>query len=369
MPSNNWWMLVPFLGALLASAQPSPNSPAPGWQPPPLSGSEEALERYQELSGKTLLRPASLPSLPESITADLPTNKDQALARIENDLAKSGIQMVQDGPHFVRVYPQGMSFTLSEVPLRGAELSASGKGEMIPTGAINFPATALDQVLTIYAELRNRTILRTAILPPAVIKLKTASPLTREEVAYAMTTVLALNGISAVDDGEHFVQVVIRAQLKQVKTLAPKPLAGATLLDPKRIPKVGAGEVRPLTKGTAERAMERARQLFYDFLRLPDPRHLYAERLAKLYADLSDKEVVPSANLGTTFITFFVQTPLTKDELLYGIQTTLELNNLTIVPIDEKTLRLGPISEMTEGTRRGVVATPPTSDRSTARPR
>ncbi|MGH7972263.1 MAG: hypothetical protein ACREIC_26425, partial [Limisphaerales bacterium] len=67
--------------------------------------------------------------------------------------------------------------------------------EVLPAGTINFPATDLNQVLQIYAELVGRTVLRPTSLPAPTITLKTQTPLTRHEAVQAFDAVLALNGI------------------------------------------------------------------------------------------------------------------------------------------------------------------------------
>ncbi len=44
---------------------------------------------------------------------------------------------------------------------------------------------------------------------------------------------------------------------------------------------------------------------------------------------------------GRRKIDFEAQTPLTKAELRYAIETTLRLSQLTIVRVDEKSIRAG----------------------------
>ncbi len=83
---------------------------------------------------------------------------------------------------------------------------------IIPAGTINFPATDINQVLPIYAELVNRTILRPSTLPAAPITLKTQTPLTRREAIDALNAVLGMNGIAMVNIGEKFVKAVPSAQ-------------------------------------------------------------------------------------------------------------------------------------------------------------
>jgi general secretion pathway protein D len=84
----------------------------------------------------------------------------------------------------------------------------SSPEEMIPAGTIDFRAVDLNQVLQVYAELRNRTILRPASLASAPIVLKTQTALTKREAIQALDAVLALNAIAMIDVGEKFVKAV-----------------------------------------------------------------------------------------------------------------------------------------------------------------
>ena len=79
--------------------------------------------------------------------------------------------------------------------------------EMVPAGYINFQGVDVSQVLDIYAQLVNRTLIRGAV-PGAQIILKTQTPLTKTEAIEALQAVLALNGIAVVNIGEKFVKVL-----------------------------------------------------------------------------------------------------------------------------------------------------------------
>ncbi len=87
--------------------------------------------------------------------------------------------------------------------------------ETTPPGMINFRAVDLNDVLTLYSELVNRTILRPTTLPAVLITLKNQTLLTKHEAIQALDAVLALNGISIVPMGEKFVKVVPSAQANQ----------------------------------------------------------------------------------------------------------------------------------------------------------
>ena len=76
-------------------------------------------------------------------------------------------------------------------------------------------------------------------------------------------------------------------------------------------------------------------------MRLPDPAKRSARRLLTLYAVLAGKTAVQSKDFDGAAIWFHVETPLTKRELLYAIETTLALDSLMIVPVDDQHIRLG----------------------------
>jgi hypothetical protein len=328
---------------------------------PSLAGAD-TLDVYGQLTGKTVLRPSTLPRLPDSITADLSADKTNAIARIESAFAERGLELVQDGPHFVRVFGKEARNSLTNAPLRGAELAPSKGQETGPSGMIDFNQADLSQVLEIYAALSQRTVLRPVTLPAPPVTLKTRGGLTRPEVVYAIATVLALNGICLVDDGARFVQVVPMVQRDQVNLRAPKPEPGAKLFDPKKVPSMGVAGV-PVPRTETERIeqeYERLRKAFYDFMHLPDPSRRPARRLLGLYADLAGKTPVPSRNFDGASIWFHVETPLTKGELLYAIETTFTLHNLAIIPVDDHKVRLGHISEVLRNNGGRLERVPPT---------
>jgi hypothetical protein len=295
---------------------------------------DNAFRTYADLTGKTVLRSSHLRIPSDLDLSGLPPDKASAIARIESLLVTNGILFLQDGPHFVRVFPTERSDLTMSPPLRGTELSKLAGQEIIPGGAINFPAVGLEQVLSIYAELRNRTVLRPSRLPPLAVHLRTACPLNRDEAAYAFTTVLELNDIVVVDDGDHFMQVVPKGQANRVRVKAPRARPNAPLLDPKSIPVVGFVRTYSPTAATAESSLAD----------LPRAQSHCAERLLAFYGELAGKKTNPSPDLGNTFLHFATQTPLSREEVLYAIETTLALNQLAVIT-ENDTVRLGELSE------------------------
>ncbi len=295
---------------------------------------DNALRTYADLMGKTVLRSSRLRIPSDLDLSGLPPDKASAIARIESLLVTNGVTFLQDGPHFVRVFPTERSDLTKSLPLRGTELSKVAGQEIIAAGTINFPAADLEQVLSIYTELRNRTVLRPGRLPPLAVHLRTACPLNRDEAAYAFTTVLGLNDIVVVDDGDHFMQVVPKGQANTVRAKAPRARPEAPLLDPKSIPVVGFVRTYSPAPATSESSLA-------DLARA---RSHCADRLLAFYGELAGKKTTPSPDLGDTFLHFATQTPLSREEVLYAIETTLALNKLAVIT-ENDSVRLGELSE------------------------
>src|SRR6266850_5693754 len=175
--------LLCFLAPVLAAAGPS-----------------DAFDVYAKLMGKTVLMPSTLPFASDAVLSDLSTEKTNAIARLETEFSKQGIAVVQDGPHFVILFPEKQRALITNgLSLRGVELAVTKSHETMPAGVINLVNVDTDMVLPMYASISRRTLLRPGVPPPALIHLKTTCPLTREEALYAIETVLALNGVALME--------------------------------------------------------------------------------------------------------------------------------------------------------------------------
>ncbi|HNR71075.1 MAG: hypothetical protein KA122_04485 [Verrucomicrobia bacterium] len=97
----------------------------------------------------------------------------------------------------------------SGLPSRG---SAASLEAPLPEGMIDFREADLKQVLDIYSDMVQRTVLRPATLPAPTITLSTRGHLTLGEGIQALEAVLALNGIVMVNVGEKFVKALPEAQ-------------------------------------------------------------------------------------------------------------------------------------------------------------
>lgn len=80
-------------------------------------------------------------------------------------------------------------------------------GKIAPE-VVQLQMAPLEQVLSLYAEITRRTVLRATALPKVDIMLKNQTPWTVQEAVEALDSVLALNGIAMVNVGEKFVTAV-----------------------------------------------------------------------------------------------------------------------------------------------------------------
>ncbi len=88
-------------------------------------------------------------------------------------------------------------------------LPALGADGTIAPGVLALQMANIEQVLSLYAELTQRTVLRNTLqLPKVDVMLSNQTAWTREEAIQALDTVLAMNGISMVNVGDKFVSAV-----------------------------------------------------------------------------------------------------------------------------------------------------------------
>lgn len=180
------------------------NPPSPGFvlNNAPLS---TVLRLYAEFTGRTVLRPASLPGARLSLVASTTKAADGAAA-IEKALRSQGIATVADGDKFVMVIPEAQ---LSSVRPRSSQLKVATPTELIPAGTINFTGANSEAVARIYAELTGRKFdAATSARLNGMVNLQTQTPLSKTECLYALDTLFEWQGIKMVPVGEDLIKAV-----------------------------------------------------------------------------------------------------------------------------------------------------------------
>jgi len=329
----------------------------------PLSRTDTALDIYEELTGLTVLRPAAMPQLPADLVTKLSQTTNEAVSLIEAELKKSRFEILRKANLFAVVVPVGFTNIPpgkrleSLIPPANSvnqPASAPAAEDRLPAGTVNFANTDLNIVLAIYGELENRTILRPVALFCPPVRFRTQKALSKAQVIYGFKLLLALNGIAVIEDGPHFVEVVPFNQLSQVKPHAPKAEESERLIDPKRVPTFtwtpGSPRIPPPPASAQTRVSNELARIYVEGrtkLGLPPaaPPKPVAGDLAEYYAKVSGLSFIRTNQLDNTSVIFALRTPVTKAELLYAIETTFDLNNLALVPVGNKAIRVGHISE------------------------
>jgi general secretion pathway protein D len=100
-------------------------------------------------------------------------------------------------------------------PSQKSNLSEAALNRLYGKDEINFSNVEINQFLTVYADLVNRTILRPSTLPAPTITLRNQTPITRREAIQLFDAVLGINGIAIINVGEKFAKAVPVAQANQ----------------------------------------------------------------------------------------------------------------------------------------------------------
>ncbi len=184
---------------LASCSQPPPRGFQPyGSAPAPRPAAAPIAPRQSPSEPNPKAPVPEAPSVPLTVTNSVETNRSPAVVKESPPAPRPAMTNT----------PAARALTPAIAPAGAGQPS----DEVIPAGTINFPATDLNQVLQIYSELVNRTVLRPANLGAPLITLKTQTPLTKKEAIAAFDAVLAMNGITMIDVGDKFVKVVPTAQ-------------------------------------------------------------------------------------------------------------------------------------------------------------
>jgi hypothetical protein len=190
-----------------------PEAATPLTSQPADNPAEEALSLYAELTGRTILRGSLGPGLPLFARPSSLDDINAAITSIQGQLSDRGIEIVPEGELFALAMRAGWSNSPLAAQLAGvkdgaisaarpraaAEPASAGPrpaataDAMLPGGAFNFLGVDLNQVLLLYSELRNRTLLRSAWLACPQFNLLTRKPMLKADMIYALETLMALN--------------------------------------------------------------------------------------------------------------------------------------------------------------------------------
>jgi hypothetical protein len=250
---------------------------------------------------------AAVLEVSERSSVQLPDRRRQVILR--EGQSQFGVELIALLPETgaVKIVVAGKNENqLLELKDRTSLSAASSQG-------LGFEGADLASVLKLYAELTKRTVLRYPALPNAKLTLNLATT-NRAEIAAAIETAAASQGIVLVPDGEKFVLVA--------------PAYAAATLDPKAA-SIPSGTNDLILAGSFNWAAASVTQA------LP----IYAELLGLKLDQSALPPRMPKAE-----ISLFNQTALTRAELSYALETLFRWNGIQLVPAADGIIKAVPVA-------------------------
>jgi hypothetical protein len=182
---------------------------------------------------------------------------------------------------------------------------------------------ALNEVLQLFAQCTNRSLLPWPDLPAISFNLRAAAK-DRAGAARILEGAIVAKDLSIISDGEKFLMIVPKSKAATVKPRAPSARASA-----------GSGnKTQPAAPGSGGTGQEPLPPGMVDF------RNADVAQVADIYAmmlhrQLDHRERMPAG--GT--ITFTTVTSITKEEGIYALETLLRWHGIKLVPVGEDRLQ------------------------------
>ena len=168
---------------------------------------DQVLAIYQDLTGRTILRPNNLSVAKLTVGSQTALSRREAQWLLATLFQLGGIDFVLEGSKFVFAIPASHPLR-SHLPRFDEKAASIKAGKTVPPGALlcNWATTA--QFLEIYASLTDRQPAPVpANTPSARFTLRSQSELSPAEAIFAMEAVALLNGCRLELIGENFVQI------------------------------------------------------------------------------------------------------------------------------------------------------------------
>lgn len=193
----------------------------------------------------------------------------------------------------------------------------------LPVPGIVLEDVGLNEVLQLFAQFTNRSLLPWPDLPATSFSLRAAAK-DRAGAARILEKALVAEDLSIIPDGQKFLMIVPKSKAATVKPHAPssRASAGSGTNTPASAPGSGGTGQEPLPPG------------------MVDFRNVDVAQVADIYAmmlhrQLDHRDRVPAG--GT--ITFTTVTSITKEEGIYALETLLRWHGIKLVPVGDDNLK------------------------------
>jgi len=282
--------------------------------------SVQVLDIYQQLSGRTVLRSAGMPTVKFSLKTDDLAKADAERFLEEAFLAK-GIVIELRAEKFALAVRAGQVERLSRIPEPPVAPTApidrkpgtANLGKSLPPGLIKFHEADPFQALEIYQELSGRTVLAPSNLRGGKVSLRTQSQLTRAEAVWVLDAALALAEVTMLPQGEKFVFALAGAGNAQVPGINPNPATA----NPRSSESLPAGMIK--FQSTA------------------------SPQVLAVYAEIAGREVTGEEPPQARF-TIRNQTALTRAEVLFALDALAAINQVRFVFVGDNQVKLVPVA-------------------------
>jgi hypothetical protein len=168
----------------------------------------QALEIYQELSGRTLLE-ATRRTFPKiTVRTQTELRRGEAVWLMSALFALADIAVIPSGEKFAFVFPGVETAQIPGIETNPAVAQIQRK-DPLPAGMIRFNSADLDNVLRVYAALIEREPLPVDRTTPAVkVSIRSQTALAPAEAVFALDALAAVNRLKFVLVGEKQVKII-----------------------------------------------------------------------------------------------------------------------------------------------------------------
>ena len=159
---------------------------------------QHAINLYAHYADRTMMRHPQLGNPTFSLDVS-PHSKEEAAAFFQKMFNERNIATIPDGEHLLMVIP--FAFTNALNP-RAVTLSSTNA--LIPEGSVNFLNAPVDLVLSAYADYVHKEIVNlhdSGLNPRLTFTFVQTTPLSREELCYALETQIEWRNVRIAPDG------------------------------------------------------------------------------------------------------------------------------------------------------------------------
>ena len=161
---------------------------------------------YQDLTGRTVLRPETLPVTKINVRSQTPMTRREAVWLLDAVLSVNGIRMTPESEKFVFAAPKSRTQALPKFDPQAATAKAR---KTVPPVPLKFAQADATELLGIYAYLLGcKAVPLERNFPTAKFSLLGQGQLTQAEAIFALEAVASLNNLRLQVTGEDAVEIV-----------------------------------------------------------------------------------------------------------------------------------------------------------------